>query len=135
MTLVKVSRRKVFELFLMALFSVVYFFVYPKWEGVLLFLFGFIWNWASSIPLDPLFENRRYRFSMLKTVHNFQSFILKPAAHAPQILKSLLASLPAGCFWWAVISINESDMPWWSTFIGSLFYETLQNLMSLTKSQ
>jgi hypothetical protein len=134
MSLIKISRQKLFELLLMFAFAGIYFVVHPKWEGVLLFLFGFTWNWAASIPLDPLFENRRYRFSMLKTVHNFQSFILKPVTRAPQLVKSLLASLPAGCFWWAVISINESDMPWWSTFIGSLFYETLQSLMSLQKS-
>jgi hypothetical protein len=135
MSLVKIPRKKMLEIFFMLIFSGVYFVVYPKWEGLTLFLFGFIWNWAASIPLDPLFENRRYRFSMLKTVHNFQSFILRPVREAAQIVKSIVAILPAGCFWWFVIYINESDMPWWSTFIGSLFHETLQYLINLPRSQ
>jgi hypothetical protein len=135
MSLIKIPTRKILEIFFILVCSYGYFLVYPKWEGVLLFLFGFIWNWSASIPLDPIFENRNYRFSMLKTVHNLQSFIVKPVKDGPQILKSLLASIPAGCFWWIVIYINDSDMPWWSTFFGSLLYEIFQYLLDVQRSK
>ena len=64
--------------------------------------------------------------SMLNTVVNLQNLILKPFSKAPGFVQRILKVLPAGIFWTMVIYINESDMPWWATFIGSLVFEIIQ---------
>jgi hypothetical protein len=110
----------------MVVLAAIFYFFYPRMEGVVLFIFGFIWNWCASIDLDPLYENRRYRFSMLCTVRNIQKLCLKPFIRLPVYLQKIIAVFPAGIFWWMVIFINQSDMPWWATFIGSATFEILQ---------
>lgn len=94
-----------------------------------LFAVGFIWNWVATQDLDPLFMNRRSKFSMLRMVINLQTMILKPFAKAPEIVKLILKCLPAGIFWFGVIYLNDSKMPWYMTFLGSLVFE----LTSLVK--
>ncbi len=119
-------KRKMIEFFILPAFLGVMYFFYPKIEAVALFAFGYIWNWSASNDLGLLFENKRYRMSMLKTVVNLQNLILKPFKNAPVIVQRILKVLPAGIFWSMVIYINESDMPWWATFVGSLVFEILQ---------
>lgn len=133
MSLFAPSRRKLFELLIMGVFSGIFWFFYPAFEGVILFIFGFIWNWSASIEMNPLYENRRYRFSMLSTVRNTQKLFLKPFAGAPSIIKTLIKILPAGIFWSMVIIINESNMPWWAPFIGSAAFELLQLEINFVK--
>lgn len=120
------SKRKLIELLIGLLLSGVFFFFYPKVEGLVLFVFGFIWNWCASIDLDPLYDNRRYRFSMLSTVRNIQKLFLKPFQKLPVFIQRIARVFPAGIFWWMVIYINQSDMPWWATFSGSIAFELLQ---------
>lgn len=120
------SKRKLLELAIMLVLSGVFYLFYPHVEGLVLFIFGFIWNWCASIELNPIFENRRYRFSMLSTVRNFQKLFLKPFAKLPLIVQRIVAIFPAGIFWWMVVYINQSDMPWWPPFIGSAVFELLQ---------
>lgn len=129
------KRRKLAELLILVLFSGIFWFFYPALEGVVLFIFGFIWNWAASIELDPMFENRRYRFSMLSTVRNTQRLFLKPFTGAPEMIKILIRILPAGIFWTMVIMINESVMPWWAPFMGSAAFELLQLEMNFIKGR
>jgi hypothetical protein len=116
-------RRKYIELAIMFLVSGVFYFFIPKFEELTLFYFGFIWNWSYSVELDPIYDNPRYRFSMLRTVINFQKLILRPFHRAPEAIKRLIGVLPAGIFWWLVIYINESSMPWWTAFVGSICFE------------
>lgn len=120
-----IPRRKVIELALLPVFLGVFFLIYPHTEGLVLFAFGFIWNWAASNDLEKLFENKRYRMSMLKLVVNLQNLILRPFEKAPELVKKFLKILPAGIFWTLVIYLNESTMPWWATFLGSLVFELL----------
>lgn len=128
-----IPRRKVIELSLLPLFLGIFFFFYPHSEGLVLFAFGFIWNWAASNDLEKLFENKRYRLSMLKLVVNLQNLILKPVGNAPSLVKSFLKIFPAGIFWSMVIFLNESSMPWWTTFVGSFVFELMQIEIGLFK--
>lgn len=118
--------KKLLELLFMCIFAAVFYFLYPSFDGVILFIFGFVWNWSASIELDPVYESRRYRFSMLSTVRNAQSLFLKPFNNTPEIIKSVVKVLPAGTFWVMVILINDSDMPWWAPFTGSAAFELIQ---------
>lgn len=95
-------------------------------EAAVLFSLGFVWNWVGSQDLQHFFEHKRYRFSTLKTVYNFQHLIQKPFPGAPQTLKIILRSLPAGIFWNAVIWFFESSLPGWIIFLGSLSLELSQ---------
>lgn len=128
-----IPRRKVIELFILPVFLGVIYLIWPTVEVISLFAFGYIWNWAASNDLGTLFENRRYRMSMLKLVVNLQNLILKPFQKAPELVKRFLKILPAGIFWTLVIIFNESQMPWWATFCGSLVFELLQLEISLFK--
>lgn len=128
-------KRKIFELLALPVFLGIFYFVYPKIEGVTLFAFGYIWNWSASNDLSVLFQNKRYRMSMLKTVVNLQNLILKPFGWAPVIVQKIVKILPAGIFWALVIFINESDMPWWATFVGSAVFEILQIEIGVFKKQ
>ena len=93
-----------------------------------LFAVGFVWNWVANQDLDPLFMNRRSKFSMLRMVINLQNMILKPFASAPEALKLIIKCIPAGLFWFGVIYLNDAQMPWYMTFVGSLIFE-LSNLV------
>ena len=128
-------RRKYLELGIMLIASGVFYFFIPKFEELTLFYFGFIWNWSYSVELDPIYENPRYRFSMLRTVINFQKLILRPFNRAPDPIKRLVGVLPAGIFWWLVIYINQSSMPWWTTFVGSICFELVQLQMSFSQNE
>src|SRR5688500_8190193 len=111
-------KRKLLELLIMLVLAGVFYLVYPEFDAVVLFVFGFVWNWAASNELSVLFENKRYRMSLLKTVVNLQNLILTPFDWAPEWVKRTLRVLPAGIFWSLVIYMNDSIMPWWATFIG-----------------
>lgn len=127
------TKRKLVELLLLFVLAGVFFFFYPKLEGTILFVFGYIWNWSASIELDPMYEHRRYRFSMLSTVRNIQRLFLKPFFRFPLFVQKIISILPAGIFWWMVIFMNDSEMPWWSTFLGSAVYELLQIELNFIK--
>jgi hypothetical protein len=116
-------RKKLLELLLLIAGALVLYFFYSDWDAVGLFVFGFIWNWSASNDLRSIQENKRYRFSLIKLVSTIQVLALRPFEKAPEAVKCLIRVFPAGLFWLLVIMINESTMPWWSTFLGSLLYE------------
>ena len=128
-------KRKLLELGIMIILAGVFYLVYPEMDAVVLFIFGFVWNWAASNELSVLFENKRYRMSLLKTVVNLQNLILKPFAQAPDWVKRILRVFPAGIFWSLVIYMNESVMPWWATFVGSAAFELLQLELKFIRSR
>lgn len=128
-------KRKMYELLGLPVFLGILYLIYPKIEAVTLFAFGYIWNWSASNDFSILFQNKRYRMSMLKMVVNLQQLILKPFNWAPEIVKKIVKILPAGIFWSLVILINESDMPWWAPFFGSAVFEILQIEIGLFKKQ
>ena len=120
-------KRKLIDLVLLLFLLVTFYFIYPHLEALTLFAFGFIWNWSASNDLSDLFEhNKRYRLSLLKFVYNLQSLFLRPVKSAPLLVQKIVAILPAGIFWVIVIFINESNVPWWPPFLGSLAFELLQ---------
>ena len=111
----------------MLLLDAVFYLLWNSFDFVMLFSFGFIWNWVASQESTITLKNtRRYRFSTLKTVFNLQNLVMRPFLNAPLFVKILIKSLPAGIFWSAVILFNESNMPWWAVFIGSLTLEFFQ---------
>ncbi len=119
-------RRKLLELLASLGVAGVVYLIYPNLDAVILFISGFVWNWSASIDPGPLFANRRYRFSMLATVIALQRFVLRPFIGAPELLRRFVALFPAGTFWWIVVIINDSSVPWWFSFFGSLTYEFFQ---------
>lgn len=122
-----ISKRKTFELLMMLLLDAVFYLLWNSFDFVMLFTFGFIWNWVASQEATITFNNnRRYRFSTLKTVFNLQNLVMRPFQTAPLFVKIIVKSLPAGIFWSAVILFNESSIPWWAVFIGSLTLELFQ---------
>lgn len=127
-------KKKLAELFFLPLGLVIFYFIYPHSGALILFSLGFIWNWSASNELVGLADNRRYRMSMLKLVTNLQRNILKPFSWAPEYVKRVIQALPAGTFWFLVISINDAELPWWPTFMGSGFCEiVLAGFFSLRK--
>lgn len=120
------SRRKMIELLVLIGINILLYFLFSSWEVISLFTFGFIWNWVASHELVSVSENRRYRFSMVRLVKNLEFLILKPLDKAPRFVKWIARVLPAGVFWSMVIYFNDSEMPWWVTFVGSLTYELMQ---------
>ena len=128
-----VPKKKVAELGIMVILMAGLFFIFGSWETIALFGFGFVWNWSASNDLGPLFDNKRYRMSMLKMVVNLQNLVLKPFRRAPKLIQSFFKIFPAGIFCFLVIFINESTMPWWATFLGSLAFELLQLDLSFLK--
>jgi hypothetical protein len=128
-------KRKIFELLALPIFIGMFYLFSPVPEALTLFSFGYIWNWSASNDLSVLFQNKRYRMSMLKMVVNLQNLFLKLFNWAPALLKRFAKILPAGTFWAIVIFINESDMPWWPTFVGSTVFEILQFEISLLIKQ
>ncbi len=117
------SKRKTFELLLLVLFDIVFYFLWRSADFVILFSFGYVWNWVGSQQDTLTFEGKKYRYSTLKTVLNLQGLVVKPIQKAPAFVKMLARILPAGLFWWGVIVFNGSQMPWWAVFIGSLTLE------------
>lgn len=128
-------KKKMYELAGVIALAGIFYLIFPNVDAVILFSFGYIWNWTASNDVDAILQNRRYRLSSLKMVVWLQSAFLKPFAWAPEILKRFVRVLPAGCFWSLVIFVNESSMPWWATFVGSLVFEILQFEIGLFKKQ
>jgi hypothetical protein len=120
-------------LFLIPLLGVFYL-LYPQKEGIALFTSGFIWNWAAIQKIDPIYKNRQYRYSMLSTIRNIQHVFLKPLRTFPFMVQRLLSVFPAGIFWAMIIYMNQSDMPWWATFLGSLSFELMQLELNFIQS-
>lgn len=131
-----ISKRKTFELAVMVLLDAIFFILWDSWDFVILFSLGYIWNWVASQEKNIILDNnRRYRFSTLKTVFNLQKLFLRPLGKMPETVKFVARILPAGLFWSAVILFNESPMPWWAVFMGSLTIELvlLETKMFKTK--
>lgn len=120
------TKKKLIELGLLLGINCVLFFIWPSLEAIILFTYGFIWNWTASQNLDLILDNKRYRFSMLKMVHNLQVLILKPFKRLPEFVKVIPRILPAGLFWGLVVVFTDSDMPWTITFLGSFVFELTQ---------
>lgn len=122
-----ISKRKTFELIALLIFDVLALLLWGSWDFLILFSFGYIWNWVASQESDIIIPNtRKYRFSTLKTVFNLQNLFLKPVIKLPGAVKFIVRCLPAGIFWSMVILFNESRMPWWAVFLGSLSLELVQ---------
>lgn len=128
-------KRKLYELLGLVGFDLLVYLLFPNLDAVILFSLGFIWNWAASNDLSHIFENRRYRFSMLKAVLRMQELALRPFKNMPLIVQKIAAVIPAGLFWTFVIFVNESEMPWWATFLGSITFELLQIELKFIKRQ
>ena len=128
MSVILPPKNKMIELLILFIASVLLYISFSNFDIVSLFIFGFIWNWTGSIDHSLIFQNKRYRMSMLKIVVYLQNLFQRPVARAPEIVKSLFRSVPAGFFWLVVIFINESHMPWWAVFCGSLLFEVVQLL-------
>lgn len=121
-----VSKRKTLELGILLLLDIVFYVLWNSFDFVILFSLGFIWNWVASQEQSIILENnRRYRFSTLKTVFNLQKLFLRPIKRMPKFVHFIARILPAGLFWSAVILFNESPMPWWAVFLGSLTVELI----------
>ena len=116
-----ISKRKLAELLIMLFLDVVIFILWDSWDFVILFTLGFVWNWVASQESTLMIENmKRHRFTILKTVFILQNLFLNPLKNMPDFLKFIARLLPAGLFWGGVILFNQSHMPWWAVFIGSL---------------
>ncbi len=121
-----IPKRKAVELLVLIFLNLIFYFVLDSFDFVVLFSLGFIWNWAASQEQNISLKNpRKYKFSTLKTVFNLQNLFLGPFAKLPPAVKFVVRILPAGTFWFAVIYFNESQMPWWAVFLGSLALELL----------
>jgi hypothetical protein len=118
--------RKRYELLILLILDFGLYFVWNRWETLVLFSLGYIWNWAASQSLGYVLENRRYRFSLIKMVYNLQNLILVPFKKFHPIIKILPKSLPAGLFWFLILHFANSELPWWPIFIGSFVYEIIQ---------
>ncbi len=121
-----VPKRKAAELVVLIFLDLIFYFTLGSFDFVILFSLGFIWNWAASQEQEISLKNpRKYKFSTLKTVFNLQGLFLKPFVNLPSAVRFLVRVLPAGTFWFAVIYFNESQMPWWAVYLGSLTLELL----------
>jgi hypothetical protein len=121
-----ISKRKTFELGILLVLDAVLFLILDSWDFIALFSLGFVWNWVATQEKSIIIENnRRYRFSTLKTVFNLQNLCLKPLSKAPEPIKFIARLLPAGLFWSGVILFIDSPMPWWAVFLGSLLLELI----------
>jgi hypothetical protein len=131
-----ISKRRTLELGVMILLDGIFYLLWDSFDFVMLFSLGFIWNWVASQEATITFNNtRRYRFSTLKTVFNLQNLAVRPFATMPNFVKMFVRCLPAGIFWAAVILFNESRMPWWAVFMGSLTLELVQLETKLFKAK
>lgn len=138
MSFFSIPKRKIFEVGFLIFFNIISYFLWKSWDFIVLFSFGFIWNWVAAQEGEVSYGNtRRYRFSTLKTVFNLQNLFLRPVRHLPLPFLMLVKILPAGLFWSAVILFNESDMPYWAVFLGSLAFELmgLEHLIFNSKEQ
>ncbi len=134
MKLVLPSKRKLFELSLLPLFCLPFIILGNSPDIVILLGLGYIWNWAASNDLPYVQENRRYRMSLIGLVVTINDWILKPFHQMHPLVTHFVRLFPAGIFWLGVLFINDSVMPWWATFVGSLLFELTQIKFVLTNS-
>ncbi len=120
------SKRKLLDLIILIVLNLIFFLLWGSTEFVVLFSLGYIWNWVTSQNVDNLFEKRRFKFSTLSIVISFQNLLLRPLKRFPYWVQWIGRIFPAGIFWSMVIIFNESAMPWWATFVGSLVFEIAQ---------
>lgn len=118
------TKKKMLELLVLVFLVAVFYFIWPL-EVVMLFALGFVWNWAASQHLEYV-DSHRYRYSMLRLITSLQFWVTRPVKNLPGPVKILPRSLPAGFFWCVVIFFTDSNMPWWSTFLGSFVFELTQ---------
>jgi hypothetical protein len=122
-----------FPFIVLVIMDAILFFLWSDPALICLFSFGFIWNWTAAQDLTSLLSNPRYKFSMVRFVKNLEGWALKPFSKLPSWTHFIGRILPAGIFWCMVIYINESDMPWYMTFVGSLCFEITQFEISFLK--
>lgn len=127
------SKRRLIDLGVLIILNIVIVLFWDSWPMACLFSFGFIWNWSASQDLTVLMSNPRYKYSMVKFVGNLQSMIIRPVITLPKIFHFIVKILPAGIFWYMVVLINDSVMPWWMTFAGSAVFELLQVEINLLR--
>jgi hypothetical protein len=118
--------RRLYELAALAAIDIGLYLFTPFWDFLILFNLGFIWNWVAAQDVSLLLQNRRFKFSMLKLVSSIQVHLLRPFERFPNWVQAIVRSLPAGIFWTMVILFNDSEMPWYMPFIGSVVFEVLQ---------
>lgn len=121
------SKRKLLDLLVLVVLASAVWFL-RDYESALLFSFGFIWNWVAGQDLTQYMEGKSYRYTMLRFVINVQTLILSPGfiQSSPLGIRIILRSLPAGVFWALVIWFQDSELPLWPAFLGSLVYELSQ---------
>jgi hypothetical protein len=124
-------KKKLVELLVLPISAIIFISFSANSDIIILFFLGYIWNWSASNDLVPLFENKRYRMSLIKIVCNIQKWILKPFNRLPEMAKRIIASLPAAGFIYLLISFNSSAVPWWPTLFGSFVFEMLQFEMKM----
>lgn len=127
------ARRKLIDLAILVVMDVLFYFLWHDLNLIILFTFGFVWNWCASQDLSLLFENRRNRYSTLRTVVNLQQLFLKPFKKFPTWVQFFPKILPAGIFWGVVILFNGSTVPWWAPFLGSFVFELVQLEISVIR--
>jgi hypothetical protein len=121
-----ISKRKFAELIFLGCLDIVLFLLWNSLDFIILFSLGFIWNWVASQDQQNVVPNTRgYRFSTLKAVFNLQNLLLKPLASRAWGIQFFARLLPAGLLWSGVIMFNQSEMPWWAIFLGSLVFELI----------
>lgn len=120
------SKRKLVDVLILGLLMVAGFFLGFDLALLSLFSFGFIWNWVASQELENLMTHKRYRFSMVKVVKALNTSVETGLRNFPSVVRILARCLPAGTFWLLVIFFNDSEMPWWATYLGSLAFEIVQ---------
>jgi hypothetical protein len=120
------SKRKLLELGVLPLLCLVLYLALGEAEVIALFVIGFVWNWVASHDLDLMLGNRRYRYSLVQLVKSAQEWPRQKLGEVPAAVVFILKLLPAGTFWFLVILFNDSVMPWWATFLGSLCFELTQ---------
>lgn len=125
MSLIIPSKAKMLELAVLPIFWTALYVITESADVLILMTLGYVWNWAASNELPEIFENKKYKFSLIKFVHNIQNFILKPFSGFPAVVQHIIKMFPAGLFWLGVLFINDSIMPWWATFLGSILFELL----------
>lgn len=125
----------VLELFVLSIFLFLIYFLTNRLDIVTLFTLGFVWNWSVAVQNDTFSVLKHHKFSMMNTIRRIHEFFLKVFKRSPELIYRLASILPAGLFWSLVIHFNESQMPWWATFLGSLVYEILQIQNFFLKSE
>lgn len=128
-----ITAKKKIELLLVLPLILIVYFTSSDINTTVLCVFGYIWNWVNSIELNDTFSEKRYRFSLIQLIRFIQSMMLRPFRKFPPIFQKLIGILPAGTFWFLIIFIYESNMPWWAPFLGSLIFEIVSFEISLIR--